>query len=181
MLSAMTMTPLLDRDTLALVAREEPLSNVEWADYCIQAASVIVADTANHPDWLGLAADGTDLGAPVAAPRRAVMIAEQLAMRSYKNPDAIVAEGSLGPIGGDRYLDEFARTFELTTAERETLEAIARDSYPAAATGLVVIDIEVRPRPTWRDTIWLPDVDPRAKSWPIGSEAQAFAYTPPAV
>jgi hypothetical protein len=171
------MTPLLDLETLALVARQEPLTNVPWATYCINAASVIVADTANHSDWLGLDADGVEIPV-VAAPRRAVMIAEQLAKRAYLNPDAIVAEGSIGPIGGDRMIEEFARTFELTETEKATLAAIAADAYPAAS-GLSVINIQVRPKRSLLTTIFIPDLDPRADAWPLGTEEiDGYAYTP---
>ena len=161
-----------------MLADEAPeLSNPEYGDYCIQAASVIVADAAARPDWLGVAPDGTDIGV-VPAPRRAVMIAEQLAKRSYLNPNAVVAEGSVGPIGGDRTIEDFARTFELTEIEAEYLAEVKRTTgivdAGSGTGGLWVLQIENRPYGADWATIYLPDVDPRALPWPVGTEGQDY-------
>jgi hypothetical protein len=165
------MTPLLNSDTLELLAEESPLERPEYGDYCIQAASVIVADAAGRPDWLGVAPDGSDMPV-VAAPRRAVMIAEQLAKRSYINPNAVVAEGSVGPIGGDRTIEDFARTFELTEIESEYLAEVRRTTgivdSGSGTGGLWVLQIENRPYGEDWAAIYLPDLDPRAAPWPVG-------------
>lgn len=175
------MTPLLTPETLGLLVDEvDALANAAYGDYCIQAASVLVADAAGHPDWIGVASDGTSM-TPVVAPRRAVMIAEQLAKRAYKNPDAIVSEGSVGPIGGDRTVEDFARTFEFTPTEAAYLEQVKLDTGLVGTTrpALWTLEIEVRPySPRWA-TIWLPDLDPMAKSWPVGTEGvDSWAYGP---
>ena len=175
------MTPLLNAETLGLLVDEpDGLENPAYGDYCIQGASVIVADAAGHPDWIGVAPDGTAMTA-VVAPRRAVMIAEQLAKRSYKNPDAIVSEGNVGPIGGDRTVEEFARTFELTEVEAAYLESVKVDTgiVGGGSPQLWTLEIVNRPyTPNWA-TIWLPDLDPMAKSWPVGTEGvDDWAYGP---
>ena len=173
----MPMTPMLDSATLELLVDEEPLENPAYGDYCMRNASLIVADAAGHPDWVGVAADGTDI-VPVAAPRRAVMIAEQLAKRSYLNPNAVVREGSVGPIGGDQTIEEFARTFELTEVEAAYLEEVRRTTgivpLPGATGGLWTLEIEVRPyAANWAD-VYLPDLDPRAAPWPVGPGYGAY-------
>lgn len=173
------MTPLLSPVTLALIAREEPLADPEYATYCIESASWLVADETGHFDWLGVAADGSSIPV-VAAPRRAVMIAEQLAKRAYLNPDAIVQAGSVGPIGGDRTVEDFARTFEFTAVELEYLDSVSIGTARAGG-GLWTMATENRPVSTALPsaTIYLPDVDPRADLWPVGTEGvDDYAYTP---
>jgi len=170
------MTPLLTAATLAMLADEgDTPENLAYGDYCIQAASILVAEAAGHPDWLGVAADGTVMD-PVAAPRRAVMIAEQLAKRSYLNPNAVVQEGSIGPIGGDRTIEEFARTFEFTEFEAAYLAELKAESglVGGTGTGLWTLEMEVRPYGVnWAD-VFLPDLDPRAAPWPVGNGYGAY-------
>lgn len=188
------MRMLLDRAMLGLLVDERPEpADPERADYFIQAASIVVADLAGHPDWLGLNADGgevetnqiTEAGVVmtvdgvVPAPRRAVMIAEQLAKRAYENPNAVVAEGSLGPIGGDRIIEEYARTLEPTPAELAYLEEIRATTgivppVGAGGGGLWVQPIEVRPRQSAGQTVWYNDLDPRAKPWPVNIVGQNY-------
>lgn len=175
------MTPLFPLSTLELLARESPLLDEAYGEYCRESASVIVADRAAHLDWIGIASDGSQV-LVVPAPRRAVMIAEQLAKRSYLNPDAIVAEGGIGPIGGDRTVEDFARTFELTEAEEIYLEAIAvangGGARPANTLSSIAIEVTT-PLLSPETTIWVPDVDPRAEGWPIGTEEiDGWAYAP---
>jgi hypothetical protein len=174
-----SMTPLLTADTLALLADEveSGLENPAYGDYCIQSASVLVADAAGRPDWLGIAADGAEM-TPNLAPRRAVMIAEQLAKRSYLNPNAVVQEGSIGPIGGDRTIEDFARTFEFTEVEAAYLAEVKRTTgivdTGSAGTGLWTLEMEVRPYGADWATIFLPDLDPRAAPWPVGVEGNSY-------
>ena len=177
-----SMMLLLDRETLGLLVSEDPLVNPEFADYVIQGASVMVSDAAGRPDWLGIAADGSDID-PVAAPRRAVMIAEQLAKRSYQNPDSIITEGNIGPIGGDRKVEDFARAFEFTPVEQAYLDDINLRTGivdNGGVSGVWTLGFEVRPSygVDWA-TIFLPELDPRAKLIPMGTEGvDGFAYGP---
>lgn len=174
------MTPLLTPTTLALIAQEDVLSDPDYATYCIEAASYLVVDETGYSEWIGLNPDGTET-AVVPAPRRAAMVAEQLAKRAYLNPNAVVAEGGVGPIGGDRTVEDFARTFEFTEAELEYLGKIAKDTGNAAGGGLWTMEIEnlgVGTTELPSGTIFLPDLDPRADWWPLGSESDEWAYTP---
>jgi hypothetical protein len=174
------MTPLFPLSTLELLADEQPLLRLAYGEYCRESASVIVADRVGAYAWLGVNDAGVAIPV-VAAPRRAVMIAEQLAKRAYLNPDAIVAEGSIGPIGGDRTVEDFARTFELTEAEDAYLETLAVAAGTSAkANRLGSIGIEVTtPMLVGDTTIWVPDLDPRAEAWPIGTEGvDDWAYAP---
>lgn len=177
------MTPMLTAATLALLADESPLERPAYGDYCIQAASVLVSNAAGHPDWIGVSATGADM-APVAAPRRGVMIAEQLAKRSYMNPNAIVREGNIGPIGGDATIEDFARTFEPTPVEQAWLDEAKRTSGIVGGStggGLWTLEIENRPYAADWATVYLPDLDPRADTWPVGVESESWAYGEPVV
>jgi hypothetical protein len=175
------MTPLLTLETLAIVARKTIEVGDTWADKCIHNASVLISDLAGRPDWIGFDALGNAV-TPVAAPRRAVMIAEQLAGRAYNNPDAIVREGSLGTIGGDSMVEDFARTFEPTQLELDYLEHIRVTTGivdVGGVGGLWVLSMENRPGMV-TETIYLPDLDPLADPWPMGTEGiDTFAYGPP--
>lgn len=173
------MTPLLTLETLRIVAREDIADADPWALYCIDSASTLVADEAGHPDWIGFDALGNTIPV-VPGPRRAVMIAEQLAMRAYKNPDAIVSEGSIGPVGGDRTLEEFARTFTFTEAEAAYLERVNEQTgITGGATGGLYTMTISNPAAILSQTIYLPDLDPLADSWPMGTEGvDNYAYDP---
>jgi len=173
------MTPLFPASTLEMLVREQPLDDAAYGDYCIVNASVIVANRAYRLDWVGLDADELDVPV-IPAPRRAVMIAEQLAKRAYQNPDAIVAEGGIGPIGGDRTVEDFARTFELTDEEKEYLDTMALGRPGGAENQLWTIRTQVRePALVGGATLWIADLDPRAKVWPVGTDGvDNYAYEP---
>lgn len=178
------MTPLILDSTLALLVDEPTgLENPEYGAYCINAASILAAEAAGRPDWLGLGPLGEDI-APVPAPRLAVMYAEQLAKRAYLNPNAIVSEGGIGPLGGDRTVEDFARTFEWTPSEAAYFEEVKRLTGivdgGAGATALWTLEIENRPYPAAWATIYLNGVDPREQPWPVGTEGawDAFMYGP---
>lgn len=106
--------PLLSITELATWTRQVIADDDPFALAVISAASLRVREVASQPDWTLL-----------TAPPSARLIAIQLAKRTYLNPDAVVAEGGLGPIGGDRFIEDFARTLELTEYERTTLEGLA--------------------------------------------------------
>lgn len=167
------MTPLLDLARLIILARKDIAPDDEFAQWCMEGASIVVADRAGRWDWLGVTDETGAAPAPLAAPpARAVMIAEQLAKRSYLNPDSIVAEGAIGPIGGDRYVEELSRFMELTEEEASYLDGVAGGSgggnLPAGVGVMGVIRTENRPGLGWSaGTVHLPDVDPRADSWPM--------------
>lgn len=49
------------------------------------------------------------------------LVVLKVARRAFNNPDEVVQEGNIGPIGGDRVRDEAALSLELTETERATL------------------------------------------------------------
>lgn len=49
------------------------------------------------------------------------LVVLKVARRAFTNPNEVVQEGSIGPIGGDRVRDEAALSLELTETERATL------------------------------------------------------------
>lgn len=166
-----TMTPLLTIATLAIITRSDIEPDDDFATWVINGASLVVASAADHDDWVN--DPGTGL---IPAPARAVLIAENLAKRTYLNPDSIIAEGSIGPIGGDRYVEDFARAFELTAYEREILGGLAGGTSNSVG-GLWTQATENRPGYGLDTTIYLPDLDERAGSWPVGTEGvDDFAY-----
>jgi hypothetical protein len=166
------MTPLLTIGTLSIITRTDIELGDPFATWVINGASMVVADAAEHEDWL----DEID-GAPIVpAPARAILIAENLAKRTYLNPNSVIAEGSIGPIGGDRYVEDFARAFELTAYEREVLGALAGGSSSSVG-GLWTQATENRPGLDVDPTIYLPDLDERAGSWPVGTDGvDNYAY-----
>lgn len=101
---------LLTVPELAVWARQEIAVDDPFALAVIAAASLKTRQVAGFPDWT--AAD---------VPPVAKMICTQLAKRTYLNPDSVIAEGGLGPIGGDRYVEDFARALEFTQAETDAL------------------------------------------------------------
>jgi hypothetical protein len=137
------MAALLTISELAVWAQETIEPDDEWAAAVLEAASDVVRDAANQPTWLR-----------TTAPPRARQIASHLAARSYKNPDSIVGEGNLGPVGGDRFVEELAKALHLTAAEREELGRLG----PAGATagkGLWVQPFNATPYTA--GDIYLPD------------------------
>lgn len=69
------------------------------------------------------------------APFDARMVVLAVAKRCYSNPDQVVQEGSVGPIGGDRVLDAAALLFSLTDSERATLTKYNTDGDPDGEEG----------------------------------------------
>ena len=66
--------------------------------------------------------------------------------------------------------------------EAEYLAAVKKSTgVVSVPPQLWTIQMEVRPyAPNWA-TVWLPDLDPMAKSWPVEDEgAYGWAYGPPA-
>lgn len=90
----------------------------------IEHAQNLVADEAGHPEWIA-----GDLG---TVPYRARIIALNLARRTIVNPDQIVQEGGIGPIGGDRVRDAAALAMELSQAEKDELHLLRGDGTSVA-------------------------------------------------
>lgn len=73
------------------------------------------------------------------APFDVRMVVLAVAKRCYANPDQVVQEGGVGPIGGDRVLDAAALLFSLSDTERRTLTKYNDDGDPDAADELFTI------------------------------------------
>lgn len=165
------MADLITIQELAIWARREIEPDDTFATTVISAASLVVAETAQHPEW-------TRTGL-TAAPPRAKLICATLAKRTYLNPDAVVREGSVGPIGGDTVVEDFARTLELTEAEIATLQGFVGEGTGAVYSGLWV-------QPTTRGELEMGDVfipDSGGSDWmiPYGDASEEFWFAPPAV
>jgi hypothetical protein len=163
------MADLITLQELATWARREIEPDDTFAATVISAASLVVSETAQHPEW-------TRSGA-TAAPPRAKLICAMLAKRTYLNPDAVVREGSIGPIGGDSYIEDFARTLELTAAETATLQGFIGDGTGAAYGGLWI-------QPTTRGDLEMQGVfipDSGGSDWmiPYGDASEDFWFSPP--
>lgn len=105
------MTSLVTIASLAVWCQQEIEDDDAFAIKVVNAASIVVRNEAQHPEWT--------LAGGTAAPAQAILIAEMLAKRTYLNPDA-VTRSSVGPLS-ETTLDDFARTLELTDAEKDVL------------------------------------------------------------
>lgn len=119
---ATTTGPLITDAELATICQLEaiPAARQAFATMVIDLSSDLIRDTAKHPEWV--AAD---------VPFKAKLITLLVAKRSFQNPNNIVAEGSIGPLGGDRYADMHAMGLYLTDAERAELLSLRGDGTAA--------------------------------------------------
>lgn len=88
------------------------------------------------PEW-SIVAD-SPAGA-VLAPIDVQMVMLQVAKRSYQNPDEVLQEGGVGPLGGERYADVHALFMDFTDAERTVLAKYNPDGDPTPQDGTGVI------------------------------------------
>jgi hypothetical protein len=58
------------------------------------------------------------------------MVALQVIKRSYENPGAVLQEGNVGPLGGDRVTDTQALFLDFTEMERRTIAKYNPDGDP---------------------------------------------------
>lgn len=72
---------------------------------------------------------------PDQAPIDVQMVALQVIKRSYENPTQVIQEGSVGPLGGERYLDVHALFMDMTEAERKTIAKYNPDGDPTPPEG----------------------------------------------
>lgn len=75
------------------------------------------------PEWT------LELG-PTQAPIDVQMVALKVIKRSYQNPDQVIQEGSIGPLGGDRVSDVQALFMDLTEEERAIITRYNLDGDP---------------------------------------------------
>ena len=121
------MAALLTTRELALWTQRDP-DEVEadpFAAEVIDKVSQMATFLAAKPEW-------TLSAGPDQAPFDARMVVLQVAKRCYGNPNQVVREGNVGPIGGDQVLDAAALLLALTESERATLTKYNADGDPDA-------------------------------------------------
>lgn len=160
------MAGLLTVAELAVWCRQ-PVEQMDapFASLVIEGISLMVRDAASHPEW--------EAG---NVPPKAKLIASVATMRNYLNPDAVVGEGNVGPIGGNRYVEEYARSFQLTEAEIADLEAMAGDDDPNNSSDLWILPTTRGDKPV--SPVYLND---QYGEWPIPyatPDEATWAFTP---
>lgn len=140
--SAPSAAPLLSLAELGIIARQEIAPDDGFAGFIIAAASEAVRAAAQQPTWTA-----------ETAPLRARQICGHLAARSYLNPDSVQYQGAIGPIGGDRIVEDLARALHLTDVERAELAAMS----PSAGQGGGLWIQPVGSTAQQRGDIYLPD------------------------
>lgn len=139
--------PLITAPELATWAQLDESNFSDFEEMVIEKAQYLVADEAGHPEWVV-----EDIA---TVPYRARIICLNLARRTLKNPDQIVQEGGIGPIGGDRVRDSAAMAMELSPAEKEELHGLRGD-------GTTPPGLWVQPLgeglPTLGTTAYVPDI-----------------------
>lgn len=125
------MTTIISISDLEVITRTGTgsLAADTFASRIVVEASGLVCDTAGHPEW----ETTTPL---VDVPRTAKRICLALAKRSFQNPERVVQEGSIGPLGGDRVDATQALFLELTDGEIDALEALQGDGTGGGGNGL---------------------------------------------
>lgn len=106
------MAEIITPQEVATWARRDVSTFGAFETMVIDETRLLVAGVAEHPEWV------TD---DVEVPHRARVIALNVAKRTITNPDQVVQEGSIGPIGGDRVREEAALALQLSDAERDEL------------------------------------------------------------
>jgi len=113
--------------------------NGEFANMVIEAVSQrVLFECGNPVGW-------DELTTPPVV--RTVVIA--VASRTFRNPDSIVSEGGIGPIGGDRYAETLARALYFTMSELDILHN-APGALPLDRSGgrLWVLGVEPEEEPS---------------------------------
>lgn len=130
------MADLLTKRELALWTQRE-LSVVaadQFATDVISKVSEMAQFLGGHPLWSLEPGDNL-------APFDVRMVVLQVCKRTYGNPDQVVQEGGIGPIGGDRFLDAAALLTSLTESERATLTKYNEEGDPDGQTELFILRI----------------------------------------
>lgn len=140
------MADIITADEVATWAQRDVATFGAFEAMVIEQSRGLVADEAQHIDWL------TE---DVEVPFRARMIALNLARRTILNPDQVVQEGSIGPIGGDRVRDAAALGMELSDAEKTELHNLRGDPTDDGVPGLWVLPTSSGDRSF--PTIYVPD------------------------
>lgn len=127
-----TMGDLLSTSTLAVWTQNEP-SEVDTDPFAIDLiakVSEMACFLGGNPQWTY--EPGLD-----QAPFDVRMVVLNVCKRAYENPGRVIAEGSVGPIGGDRVSDVQALFTDLTDTERATLTGYNPDGDPNGGAGVL--------------------------------------------
>lgn len=144
------MAALLTPQTLAKWTQSDEAEVVDdpFAADLIDKLSALVCFIGGHdgtkldeagdviPEWSLVAGTPTDA---VVAPIDVQMVMLQVAKRSYQNPDEVLQEGGVGPLGGERYADVHALFMDFTDSERATLAKYNADGDPTPQDGSGVV------------------------------------------
>ena len=135
------MADLLTTATLAKWTQEDPdeVAGDPFAVDLIDKVSQLICYIGGH-DGTVLDANGDllpewtlELG-PTQAPIDVQMVALKVIKRSYQNPDQIVQEGSIGPIGGDRVAEIQALFMDFSEDERKVIAKYNPNGDPSGVT-----------------------------------------------
>jgi hypothetical protein len=121
---------LLTTQTLARWTQNDPdeVAVDPFATDLIQKLSDLICFIGGHPEW------SLEVGVD-QAPVDVQMVMLQVAKRSYENPEQVLQDGAIGPIGGDRYADQHALFMDFTDAERATIAKYNPDGDPTPQDG----------------------------------------------
>lgn len=123
------MADLLTTEALATWTQKDPgdVAADPFAEEVISSVSAYLCFLGGH-DGTQVAEDGitpipewTYEPGPDQAPMDVRMLALKVIRRTYTNPDQVVQEGNVGPIGGDRVADDATALFNLTENERRVV------------------------------------------------------------
>lgn len=158
-----SMDPWITVAELAVWVREPIPPGDEFAQMVIKAATIKVSDAC-------------DMATPFHAgnaPDSLRVIVGQVAKRAYKNPDQIVQDGSIGPIGGDRYAQAYAAGLSLTEEEEAEVQRIARRSSGRTGKGIKILGFRVPHHGTYgRTGTYVPDRPAPGLGFSAGSDWQ---------
>lgn len=131
------MADLLTTATLAKWTQEEP------ADVAVDPFAIDVINKVSQLVCFIGGHDGTKVDAagdpipewdlalgPTQAPIDVQMVALKVIKRSYQNPEQVLQEGSIGPLGGDRVADAQALFLDFSDEERATISKYNPDGDP---------------------------------------------------
>mgnify|MGYP003295844529 CR=1 FL=1 len=157
------MADLLTKNELALWTQTSPavVENDPFAAEVIDKVSQMAAFLGGHDgtkyDAAGALIPEWTLAGTTTAPFDVRMVVLQVCKRCYSNPDQVVQEGSVGPIGGDRVLDAAALLLSLTESERATLTKYNTAGDPDGSTELWTLRISREDAPLSPATIYASD------------------------
>lgn len=121
--------PILDVADLAVWARQEIAPDDAYANLIVNAVSVLINARAGR--------SGSDTWTKANAPARIKDIAGVIARRNWLNPTQVTHEGSIGPIGGDTYIKDFAAGLSLTEAEEQEILRLAGLQEESSGAGIL--------------------------------------------